>query len=304
MDQYYNQRAINTGNIYGKTVSQKKYTGAKTQRQEAVKKQSMPRQKRHHKKKIKLSVVSIALIAGIGAASVPAITTLANRANNIASSKEAIEIDASTQYFMENLEQNAVMQSVINSENAMKLQNVNNAIVTYKTLKYKSDKTLSEQEQYIEAYKTICNSKDLIIDTYEGIIKTKIAEPNGIKDASKIDIEDVPDAKNGVLHSPMITLPDGTKINAEGKILNSLASMDKTLKNEIIKLYDAKGIKIDLEGSKLEELPVDQLIQIYEDSKAFEKEYSISKDNKGNLSTNKTNEKENKVQAKEDEPEL
>ena len=57
MDQYYNQRAINTGNIYGKTVSQKKYTGAKTQRQEAVKKQSMPRQKRHHKKKIKLSYV-------------------------------------------------------------------------------------------------------------------------------------------------------------------------------------------------------------------------------------------------------
>lgn len=304
MDQYYNPRATNTGNIYGKTVSQKKYTGAKTQRQEAVKKQSMPRQKRHHKKKIKLSVVSIALIAGIGAASVPAITTLANRANNIASSKEAIEIDASTQYFMENLEQNAVMQSVISSENAMKLQNVNNAIVTYKTLKYKSDKTLSEQEQYLEAYRTICNSKDLIIDTYEGIIKTKIAEPYGIKDASKIDIEDVSDAKNGVLHSPMITLPDGTKINSEGKILNSLASMDKTLKNEIIKLYDAKGIKIDLEGSKLEELPVDQLIQIYEDSKAFEKEYSISKDNKGNLSTNKTNEKENKVQAKEDEPEL
>ena len=109
-----------------------------------------------------------------------------------------------------------MMSQVVSVEDFDRLEQFTNAITTYNTLKNKADKTFNEQEAYLEACNVIGNSKQLVTDNYNGIIKKKIAEAYGIKDplqVSQIGVYSYEEVQGQELYLiTEVDLPDGRKI--------------------------------------------------------------------------------------------
>ena len=256
-------------------VKNNQYTGSKSRRKTAVK-----------KAKMRFASLGMAAIVGLGA-----IGIMANQANNAMREKntqkaitEARAINNSiTEYVNSN---NIAMQAVVSVEETVQLQNLAGAITTYKELEYKKDKTLNEQQQYIDACKTICSSKQLVADSYKDIIRAKVAEAYEITNLqyiNSIDVHNNKDTRNEMTNNPVIELSDGRAINDKGKFMNSNNTMDKTLANAIIEAEELENIKFSFNEDALEELPINEIIETLEKAMNFKASYKLVADKDGNL---------------------
>lgn len=252
--------------------------------------------------------IGIGTIAGVGGTCL--ISNMAKNANHAESTREAIEIANTTSKYMENIRNNATMQDIITAENMSRLDNLSKAVTTYKQLQYKQGRSLQEEQNYIDACKTICESKDLVIDNYTNVIRAKVAKAYGIKEPEEIasiEIKDYLDIgeKQEITHNLMIKLPNGTTINNNGNFLNTTNTMDKKLAEAVIEATSLLNARFSFENQKLEDLPIDRIIQTFEDGMKFESDYNLIAKADGSLGTVKIaqtkNQTENKIPETEQE---
>lgn len=245
--------------------------------------------KRNLAQKAKLRLASTALAAGIliGGGAPTLISTLAKNFNSAQDSKQAIEIANEYDDFIASIEQNSKITSKDDLESLKQLEN---AIQRYTVLKYKTDKTFAEEQEFLDVCKTICESKMLVIDTYTDSIKSKIAEAYDIKDPKEIDSIEVADYRsldkgNGVYgHKREIELPGYISIT-EHPITTSQFDykMPKKLAEHVTNARALLDVDYDFNEMKVEDLPVDQIIDTFQEALKFD-DYQISLDEDGNLS--------------------
>ena len=262
--------------------------------------------KKNHDKalnKWKRKVTSIGLAFGLGAVTTPVITKIAQNINEANSVRQAVEMAQSTDRYIDNIMDNEIAQITFSEDNIEGLKNLESAITDYKVLKYRQNKTFDEEQRYIETCKIISESKDIVINAYTDTIKAKVAEAYGITEKEEIDKIEISDfielatVDGANPHNPQIVMPDGTRI-VKDQLFNQDQSMDKTLEKNIIKaraLIDEQDFS---EYDKIKDLPVDKIIDTFEEAKKFEKNYKLTLDKNGNIKTERIE------QAKEtDEPE-
>ena len=249
-------------------------------------------QKRTAAKNAKVRFAAVLLSAGIGIGAVSSniISYMAEKANHSQSTREAIEIVNSTKKYLETVQQNSIMQDVITAENISKIEKFSSAVSTYKQLQYKQEKSLKEEQEYIEACRTICEFKDLVIDTYTNTIKGKVAKAYGItnpEEVQKIEIEDYVDIgeDQNITHSIMIKLPNETVINNSGNFFTGTNVMDKKLADAVIEARALLNERYSFENESLSDLPMNRIIITFENAKDFEANYKLAVKANGNLET-------------------
>lgn len=247
-------------------------------------------------KKVNKHFVALLLSAGIGIGTIAGvggtclISNMAKNANHAESTREAIAMANTSSKYMENIRNNATMQDIITAENMSQVDKFSKAVTTYKQLQYKQGRSLQEEQNYIDACRTICESKDLIIDNYTNVIRAKVAKAYGIKDPEEIasiEIKDYLDIgeKQEITHNLMIKLPDGTTIDNNGKFLNNANTMDKKLAEAVIEATSLLNARFSFEDQKLEDLPIDRIIRTFEDAKKFERGYKLIVKANGSIET-------------------
>lgn len=257
------------------STENRQYTGNRSQRQRAV-----------QKAKIRFTAIAAATLIGIGAAAPTAIQKLANQMNYEKDTQTAIEMVASNNEFFADIEEKIIMQTEEGQEQINQLKALSDAVVQYKELNSKDNRTVEEEQQYIEACKTICDSKDLVIDTYSDIIKSKAAEAYGITDAEEIKNIKVQDyiETSEMRHLPQITLPDGNVIGTKTMFLSpSKDTLDKTISSAIIEARHLRDVNSEYQNREIKDLPVDDIIKTFEGAKSFEEKYKFSVNEKGQL---------------------
>ena len=237
----------------------------------------------------KLRLASIALAAGvaIGAGAPTLISTLAKNFNSAQDSKQAVVIASEFDDYITNIEQYSQITSL---EEVDQLRALENAIQRYNVLKYKSDKTFEEEEEYLDVCRTICESRTLVIDTYTDTIKNKVAEAYGITDPKEIDSIDVHDYMsydkgNGQYgHRREIKLPNYIEIT-ENPISNSKfdVRMPEQLAENVTNARALIDVGYDFSEMSIKDLPVDQIIDTFQEALEFDN-YRIVRDAEGNLS--------------------
>lgn len=257
------------------STENRQYTGNRSQRQRAA-----------QKAKIRFTAIAAATLIGIGAAAPTAIQKLANQMNYEKDTQTAIEMVASNNEFFADIEEKIIMQTEEGKEQINQLKALSDAVVQYKELNSKDNRTVEEEQQYIEACKTICDSKDLVIDTYSDIIKSKAAEAYGITDAEEIKNIKVQDyiETSEMRHLPQITLPDGNVIGTKTMFLSpSKDTLDKTISSAIIEARHLRDVNSEYQNREIKDLPVDDIIKTFEGAKSFEEKYKFSVNEKGQL---------------------
>lgn len=240
-------------------------------------------------KNAKFRLASAALAVGviIGAGTPTLISTLAKDYNLAKDSHQAIEIANEYDDFIASIEQNSKITSI---EDVEELKQLENAIQRYTVLKYKKDKTFAEEHEFLDVCKTICESKNLVIDTYTDSIKSKIAQAYGISDPSQIDSIEVHDYMsldkgNGKYgHKREIELPGYISIT-ENPVMESEFDykMPKKLAEQVTNARALLDVDYDFSEMKLKDLPIDQIIDTFQEALEFD-DYQIVLDEDGNLS--------------------
>ena len=187
------------------------------------------RKKRKESQNKAKRVVAGILAAGIVAGGITLISKMASDANSVTDPKDAIVmVDEHRQL----LEEYPLMQQEQYNDELERVDKLNDAITVYAELRDKDDRTLDEESKYIEASRTICESKDLVIDIYTDTIKSKVAEAYGItnpENIKQIEVKDNITFDEGPEHNPIIELNNGTIISKTGK-----NKMDKNIAKAII----------------------------------------------------------------------
>lgn len=257
------------------STENRQYTGARSQRQRAA-----------AKARTRIAALGAAALIGVGAIAPTAIQKLANQINYEKDTQTAIEMVASNNEFFADIEEKIIMQTKEGQEQIDQLKALSDAVVQYKELDHKEHRTVEEDQRYIEACKTICDSKDLVIDTYSDIIKSKAAEAYGITDAEKIKNIKVQDyiETSEMRHLPQITLPDGNVIGTKTIFLSpSKDTLDKTISSAIIEARHLRDVNSEYQNREIKDLPVDDIIKTFEGAKSFEEKYKFSVNEKGQL---------------------
>lgn len=257
------------------STENRQYTGSRTQRQRAT-----------NKARVRIAALGAAALLGVGAIAPTAIQKLANQINYGNDTKTAIEMVASNNEFFADIEEKIIMQTQEGQEQLDQLKALSEAAVQYKKLDHKEHRTVEEEQLYIEACKTICDSKDLVIDTYSDIIKGKAAEAFGITDAEEIKNIKVQDyvETSEMRHNPQITFSDGTIVGTKTTFLSSpKGTMDKTISSAIIEARHLIDVNSGYQNREIKDLPVDDIIKTFEGAKSFEEKYKFSVNDKGQL---------------------
>ena len=235
----------------------------------------------------KLRLASIALAAGvvIGAGAPTLISTLAKNFNSAPDSKQAVVMASEIDDYITNIEQ---YSQITSQEEVDQLRTLENAIQRYNVLKYKSDKTFEEEEEYLDVCRTICESKALVIDTYTDTIKNKVAEAYGITDPKLINIIDVKDnihidKSNGKnFHDREIDLKGFATIKDNPR-LDTDVQMPEQLAEHVTNARALLDVNYDFSEMSIKDLPVDQIIDTFQEALEFDN-YRIVRDAEGNLS--------------------
>lgn len=257
------------------STENRQYTGARSQRQGAA-----------NKARVRIAALGAATLIGVGAIAPTAIQKLANQINYEKDTQTAIEMVASNNEFFADIEEKIIMQTKEGQEQIDQLKALSDAVVQYKELDHKEHRTVEEDQRYIEACKTICDSKDLVIDTYSDIIKSKAAEAYGITGAEEIRNMEVKDyiETSDMAHLPQITFSDGTMIGTKTTFLSSPKNtMDKTISSAIIEARHLRDVNSEYQNREIKDLPVDDIIKTFEGAKSFEEKYKFSVNEKGQL---------------------
>lgn len=237
------------------------------------------RKKRKESQNKAKRVVAGILAAGIVAGGITLISKMASDANSVTDPKDAIVmVDEHRQL----LEEYPLMQQEQYNDELERVDKLNDAITVYAELRDKDDRTLDEESKYIEASRTICESKDLVIDIYTDTIKSKVAEAYGItnpENIKQIEVKDNITFDEGPEHNPIIELNNGTIISKTGK-----NKMDKNIAKAIINARHLRDVDYSAE-MQLKDLPTDEIVSTYTNAMKFGLQYDFSLDKDGDLST-------------------
>ena len=212
-------------------------------------------------KKLGLGAATIGLAAGIVGG--PIISNMAKGMKNVNDTKAAIQMAAESEEYLNSISQNPIMSKVITQEDVERLADLTQAITTYNSLKNKTDRTFNEEEAYLHACNTIGESKQLVTDNYNAIIKKKIAEAYGIKDPSDVNriqvyCDEVFDGSE-VSKVTEIKLPTGKELKSATAMFFS-GSIDKKFVNEIQKSNELDEYVFSKDGK----IPTETLEKIIE----------------------------------------
>lgn len=250
-------------------------------------------QRRKLAQQAKLRLASFALAAGIaiGAGTPTLISTLAKNFNSAQDSKQAVQIASEFDGYINSIEQ---YSQITSQEEVDQLRQLENAIQRYNILKYKTDKTFEEEQEYLDVCRTICESKSLVIDTYTDTIKNKIAEAYGITDPEKIDSIEVHDYMsfdkgNGKYgHNREIKLPNYIEITENPSSYSEFdVKMPKQLAENVTNARALLNVNYNFSEMSIKDLPVDQIIDTFQEALEFDN-YKIVRDADGNLSIEET----------------
>ena len=226
-------------------------------------------------KKLGLGAATIGLAAGIVGG--PIISNMAKGMKNVNDTKAAIQMAADSEEYLNSISQNPIMSKVITQEDVERLADLTQAITTYNSLKNKTDRTFNEEEAYLHACNTIGESKQLVTDNYNAIIKKKIAEAYGIKDPSDVNriqvyCDEVFDGSE-VSKVTEIKLPTGKELKSATSMFFS-GSIDKKFVNEIQKSNELDEYVFSKDG-KIPTETLEKIIENFEDAKAFNSNYKL-----------------------------
>lgn len=232
-------------------------------------------------KKLGLGAATIGLAAGIVGG--PIISNMAKGMKNVNDTKAAIQMAADSEEYLNSISQNPIMSKVITQEDVERLADLTQAITTYNSLKNKTDRTFNEEEAYLHACNTIGESKQLVTDNYNAIIKKKIAEAYGIKDPSDVNriqvyCDEVFDGSE-VSKVTEIKLPTGKELKSATSMFFS-GSIDKKFVNEIQKSNELDEYVFSKDG-KIPTETLEKIIENFEDAKAFNSNYKLVTEKNG-----------------------
>lgn len=232
-------------------------------------------------KKLGLGAATIGLAAGIVGG--PIISNMAKGMKNVNDTKAAIQMAADSEEYLNSISQNPIMSKVITQEDVERLADLTQAITTYNSLKNKTDRTFNEEEAYLHACNTIGESKQLVTDNYNAIIKKKIAEAYGIKDPSDVNriqvyCDEVFDGSE-VSKVTEIKLPTGKELKSATSMFFS-GSIDKKFVNEIQKSNELNEYVFSKDG-KIPTETLEKIIENFEDAKAFNSNYKLVTEKNG-----------------------
>lgn len=232
-------------------------------------------------KKLGLGAATIGLAAGIVGG--PIISNMAKGMKNVNDTKAAIQMAADSEEYLNSISQNPIMSKVITQEDVERLADLTQAITTYNSLKNKTDRTFNEEEAYLHACNTIGESKQLVTDNYNAIIKKKIAEAYGIKDPSDVNriqvyCDEVFDGSE-VSKVTEIKLPTGKELKSATSMFFS-GSIDKNFVNEIQKSNELDEYVFSKDG-KIPTETLEKIIENFEDAKAFNSNYKLVTEKNG-----------------------
>ena len=232
-------------------------------------------------KKLGLGAATIGLAAGIVGG--PIISNMAKAMKNVNDTKAAIQMAADSEEYLNSISQNPIMSKVITQEDVERLADLTQAITTYNSLKNKTDRTFNEEEAYLHACNTIGESKQLVTDNYNAIIKKKIAEAYGIKDPSDVNriqvyCDEVFDGSE-VSKVTEIKLPTGKELKSATSMFFS-GSIDKKFVNEIQKSNELDEYVFSKDG-KIPTETLEKIIENFEDAKAFNSNYKLVTEKNG-----------------------
>lgn len=232
-------------------------------------------------KKLGLGAATIGLAAGIVGG--PIISNMAKGMKNVNDTKAAIQMAADSEEYLNSISQNPIMSKVITQEDVERLADLTQAITTYNSLKNKTDRTFNEEEAYLHACNTIGESKQLVTDNYNAIIKKKIAEAYGIKDPSDVNriqvyCDEVFDGSE-VSKVTEIKLPTGKELKSATSMFFS-GSIDKKFVNEIQKSNELDEYVFSKDG-KIPTETLEKIIENFEDAKVFNSNYKLVTEKNG-----------------------
>lgn len=232
-------------------------------------------------KKLGLGAATIGLAAGIVGG--PIISNMAKGMKNVNDTKAAIQMAADSEEYLNSISQNPIMSKVITQEDVERLADLTQAITTYNSLKNKTDRTFNEEEAYLHACNTIGESKQLVTDNYNAIIKKKIAEAYGIKDPSDVNriqvyCDEVFDGSE-VSKVTEIKLPTGKELKSATSMFFS-GSIDKKFVNEIQKSNELDEYVFSKDG-KIPTETLEKIIENFEDAKALNSNYKLVTEKNG-----------------------
>ncbi len=193
-----------------------------------------------------------------------------------------------------------LMQQESYDDDLEQVDMLNEAITIYSELKDK-DRSIDEEQKYLEASRTICESKDLVIDLYTDTIKSKVAKAYGITDPERIEKIKVRDFINSDgEHSPNI------KVGTLEEISSGKAKVGNKLGKFIIDARHLRDVDY-LPEMQPNELPVDEIISTYSRAMKFGLNYDVLKNQEGKLTIIEREEKtqeENKTTNGNEEVEI
>lgn len=230
--------------------------------------------------KTRIAAGGLAAGIAIGAATTTFISKFANDMNKTAKTEEAIVLALEANEYQNRLKENPMLQQVVEQEGIIKIEDLSSAITTYKELQYKSDRTFSEEKQYIMACETIVNSKEIVENLYRETIKAKVATAYRITDPeqiAKIEINDYIKytSPSTVQHNPEIVLPDGTVIGTSRSLFSEAKIMDTALAKQICQVSAISKVSGNQDTNMYIE-QVETVIETLEELMNFDKNYKVS----------------------------
>ena len=170
------------------------------------------------------------------------------------------------------------------------LTELNDAVKKYNELRYKSDRSLNEEKDYLDACQRICESEQVVIDVYTDAIVDKVADAYGIKEEymkSQIDVKapgQFNNAKGKYEYTAQIDVP------------NKDVKLSKELQAQVINARSLLDEGYSFSSMSVDELPVDKIIDVYQDAIKFA-DYDITIGANGEL-VMAEREKSEKIEAK------
>ena len=240
-------------------------------------------------------IAALAMAAGLAVGGKTIIGKMASDMNNTNNVQNGIKTAAMCSRYMDNITQDDILKNIISDDKQDELEDLINSIQEYEEMKNQEDRNVDEEQQYLETCKHICESKKLVIDTYTNTIKGKVAQAYGIKDVNEINKIDIKDevrvsSSEPEEHNPMIVLPNNDVIVKE-QILNSNKTMPKEVANAIVEARSLLDVDYTNKTS-VNEMPVENIINIFHKSQEFQEKYKLTTNDKGNIVVNEVKEKQ------------
>lgn len=152
------------------------------------------------------------------------------------------------------------------------------AIKTYNELKYERNRTVTQESEFVSSCEIIANSTDLVVELYSDAIREKVAKADRITDPYKIyDI--IIKAEGSMTPELGMNWISTIQVGHEQKKLSK--DLKKVVKSAR-ELLDVEK-EYDPNTTAFKDMPVDDIIDKYQEAMEFNSKYDIEYDKKGNL---------------------